>query len=204
MENNKWESRQFLEMERAAREWLQDKDPAEIAANCGGEYDSEQNVLRLGFIGNTLTISLPDYRPDRELGIWEHLMLLHYLNLGDGTPMTGRLINFGSLKDGMVRGGGFDRNAERTLSRQLSSMTEEEIIERFTAAGAVPAEGRGDLTFVFYFFPHYPVTVNVWLADEDFPVSAKMMVDASADHYLMIEDAVTVGDVLIEQLTNRI
>ena len=39
-----------------------------------------------------------------------------------------------------------------------------------------------------------------WLADEEFPASGKLLLDTSADHYLMIEDAVSVGQIIMEAL----
>ena len=50
------------------------------------------------------------------------------------------------------------------------------------------------------FLPMYPVTLNYWQADEDFPASGRLMLDASAEHYLTIEDAVTVGQLLLQML----
>ncbi len=41
---------------------------------------------------------------------------------------------------------------------------------------------------------------EIVVADEEFPASGKLLLDASADHYLMIEDAVTAGQILIEKL----
>ena len=55
----------------------------------------------------------------------------------------------------------------------------------------------------FPFLPNFPVTLKVWFADEEFDASARMLLDASADHYLTIEDAVTVGEILLEKLLNE-
>lgn len=53
---------------------------------------------------------------------------------------------------------------------------------------------------VLPFLPNYPVTLKLWFADEDFPASGRMLLDAGADHYLTIEDAVTVGEIILERL----
>ena len=47
----------------------------------------------------------------------------------------------------------------------------------------------------------YPLRLNIWLADEEFEASGKLLVSRSADHYLTIEDAVTVGDIFLSKLT---
>ena len=40
--------------------------------------------------------------------------------------------------------------------------------------------------------------------DEEFPASEKLLQDASADHYLMIEDVVTAGQIVMEKLVGII
>ena len=49
--------------------------------------------------------------------------------------------------------------------------------------------------------PRYPVWLKVWFADEEFPASGRLLLDESALHYLTIEDAVTVGSLILDQLT---
>ena len=61
-------------------------------------------------------------------------------------------------------------------------------------------DSNADLCAVFPFLPRYPVIVKMWFADEEFPASGKMLVSGGADHYLTIEDAVTVGEVMLRRL----
>lgn len=51
------------------------------------------------------------------------------------------------------------------------------------------------------FAPRYPVWLKVWFGDEEFPASGHLFVDASAPRYLTIEDAVTVGALILDGLT---
>ena len=52
---------------------------------------------------------------------------------------------------------------------------------------------------VFPVLPRYPVTLKIWFADEEFPVSGKIFLQDHADHYLSVEDAVTVGEILLQK-----
>lgn len=54
---------------------------------------------------------------------WHALTLLHYLDLADGAPLTGQTIAFSQHRDGFVRGGGLDRNAELIIWRGLDDLT---------------------------------------------------------------------------------
>lgn len=42
--------------------------------------------------------------------------------------------------------------------------------------------------------------VKIWFADEEFEASGKLYLSRSADHYLTMEDAVTVGEILLSKL----
>ena len=61
-------------------------------------------------------------------------------------------------------------------------------------------DGKADLSVRFSLFPRYPMLLNIWLEDEEFPAAGKLLVDKSADHYLTIEDAVTAGELFLRKL----
>ena len=42
---------------------------------------------------------------------------------------------------------------------------------------------------------------KIWFADEEFPASGKIFLQDHADHYLSVEDAVTVGEILLQKLS---
>lgn len=46
----------------------------------------------------------------------------------------------------------------------------------------------------FWLLPRFPVTVQIWPGDEEIGGSANILFDASATHYLHIEDIVVAGD----------
>lgn len=56
-------------------------------------------------------------------------------------------------------------------------------------------ETNADLSAVFEFMPRYPLMLKIWLADDEWQASGKLLLDRSADHYLPVEDAVTVGEI---------
>lgn len=64
--------------------------------------------------------------------------------------------------------------------------------------GGEKIPSNSDAAWRIAFLPRFPVMLKVWFADEDFPPSGRLLLDASADHYLTIEDAVTVAEILLE------
>lgn len=111
------ENRQFEAMLAVAQERLAQHAPEDIAGKAGTQYADGSFLLKT--LGQTVTVRLSDCTIQPPLSKWHALTLLHYLDLADGAPLTGRTITFSQYKDGLVRGGGLDRNAELIVRRDL-------------------------------------------------------------------------------------
>lgn len=191
-------NRQYESMLTAARERLSRHAPESIARRAGVTWDGGR--LTLPSLGQTVTVTVPDFAVSPELDMWHALTLLHYLDLADGTPLLGKMMAFAQYPDGMVRGGGFDRRAELVIRRQLGLLSPEELRRRCLALGAELLPSNADLCARFPFLPRYPLWLRLWFGDEEFPASGRLFLDESAAHYLTVEDAVTVGGLLLERL----
>ena len=176
------ENRQFEAMLAVAQERLAQHAPEDIAGKAGTQYADGSFSLKT--LGQTATVRLSDY-----------------LDLADGAPLTGRTITFSQYKDGLVRGGGLDRNAELIVRRDLGILPPEELERRCRSLGAELLPSNADFCARFDFAPRYPIWLKVWFSDEEFPASGRLLLDESAPHYLTIEDAVTVGSLILDQLT---
>lgn len=192
------DNRAFQEMLRPARERLFHRRPEDIAEKTGAVFDGD--ALRLSVLGRETFVSYPSFDPDPALDEWTALLLLHYLDLADGTPVSPETVSFGDLREGLIRGTKFDRTAEDALGRFLDGKTPERVRAVCEGLNAAFIDARADLCAVFHLFQNYPLTVKFWWADDEFPASGKMLASASADHYLTIEDAVTAGEVLLNRL----
>lgn len=188
----------FSNMYNAALEKLQGKPAKVIARQANITLDGKNFCFES--LGQNIHIHYPDFRIRPRFEPWHELTILHYLANADGTPLSIKLINFADQPDGMVRGGGFDRTAERFLATEFGTLPKEECIRRINAIGGKILEGKADLNAVLPYLPNYPVYLQLWFGDEDFPASGRMMLNASASHYLGIEDSVTVGELILEAL----
>ena len=174
------ENRQFEAMLAVAQERLAQHAPEDIAEKAGAQY--ADGSLSLKTLGQTVTVRLSDCTIQPPLSKWHALTLLHYLDLADGAPLTGRTITF-------------------SLRRDLGILPPEELERRCRLLGAELLPSNADFCARFDFAPRYPVWLKVWFADEEFPASGRLLLDESAPHYLTIEDAVTVGSLILDQLT---
>lgn len=198
------EERAFSKMRTSAVQRLQNHLPMEIAAKSGALFHSEKKCLEIQSLNQRLEISLPEYDFTPYIEEWHQLVILHYLDLADGVKASKEQVSFGGLKDGLIRGTKFDHYMDKELRLFLADKSPEQILKICKSLGAEMVEDRSDLCAVFPFLPHYPIWLKIWFADEEFDTSGKMLLSKNADHYLTIEDAVTVGDILLSKLKSAV
>ena len=195
------DNRMFRRMLDAARQRLAGRNPHEIARNAGVIFDEAASEFCIVTLGRSLNLPFPGLELPPDMQNWHGLLVLHYLDLADGAPLQGKSITFGQMKDGMVRGGGLDRRCEEAISTLMERISPQELGERCQRLGGRIVESNADFAAELALLPRFVLVLKVWFADEDFGASGRMLTDASADHYLTIEDAVTAGEVLLEMLS---
>lgn len=193
------EKSQFDRMMEVARERLARHAPEELAQRAGVEY--ADGAFIVSTLGKTVRGCLPECVVTPPLPNWHTLTLLHYLDLADGAPPSGCMISFSQYKDGLVRGGGLDRNAELIVRRDLGVLPPEELARRCLSMGAELLPSNADFCAHFSFLPRCSLWLKVWFADDELPPSGRLLIDESASHYLTIEDAVTAGSLILDALT---
>ena len=194
------DNRAFQQMLLSAKERICVHAPEEIAQKSGAVFYKDKSFFELQSLNQRLQISFPECIFQPQINEWQQLVILHYLDLADGTEVSQEMVSFGALKDGLIRGTKFDHDMERELGGFLAGMTQERLCRVCERLGAQLVEERADLCAVFPFLPRYPIWMKVWFADDEFVASGKLLVSRSADHYLTIEDAVTVGELLLSKL----
>ncbi len=194
------ENRMFTQMLNIAKERLLKHDNEEIGCKANIEYNKHEDTFCISTLGQIIKVKSPEFSVFPYLNEWYQLVILHYMDLADGHALTERLISFSQMKDGLVRGGGFDTKFEKAIQSLLGTISENAFKEKCIALGGKVVQTNADYSVVFPFLPMFPITLNVWFADDDFDASGRLLLDASAEHYLTIEDAVTVGEIMIELL----
>lgn len=91
------ENRAFMEMMKAAREWLADRDPIDIAKKAGIDFDGETMRFSFRSLGTEICVHYPDYKIEPYINEWQQLVILHYMRLADGMPLQGQWMTWISL-----------------------------------------------------------------------------------------------------------
>lgn len=191
--------RAYLEMLKIAQRRLENRPAEEIAEKTGLIYRKEDGVFQAVSMNQEYEISCIDFLCRQEIDQWFHLVLLHYMDLGDGTPVSKKLITFGEMKDGLIRGTKYDRTMDQEIKKFLKDKEPDQVKTVWKTLGAEFVSSRADLCAVFPFLPRFPLTVNVWFADDEFEATGKMLLSRTADRYLTVEDAVIVGDIVLNR-----
>jgi hypothetical protein len=173
-----------------ARKKLVRCDPEPLASRAKVTYDQSAGYFKVPFLGCGYNVNFPGGEVTEVGGksvppdVW--LLLLHYLTGASGAPVSGRLISFKELPDGMLYNEPFTGRAIKPLVK-IFGQAPEKLVEAAEKLGGRKVS-LGDAGVTIPFFPLVPVTYVIWLGDDEFPASGNILFDASAASYLATED----------------
>ena len=133
----------------AAKKRLDNKSPIDIANKAGIVFCEETSTLKVKSLDRTVELIYPSYEYKQKLDDWYVLILLHYLDMADGTPVSNQAVNFGELKDGLIRGVKFEKTMELELNRFLVNKEPEHVINVCKSLGAEIIKSKFDLVGEF-------------------------------------------------------
>lgn len=194
MENN----RQFELMRSAARQKLEGADPVQLSVLTGLCWDGR--TFDTETLGIPIRISWPECQISPALEMWHDLTILQYLANTKGTTLMGKFLALSEFRSGgLAKGTSFDR-IMTVLSAGLSAGPSGNPGKPLRSWVEAELQEKSDLSFLFSFLPHIPIKFNLWLPDEEFPASGKILFDASAENDLQIEAAGTAAAICLSLL----
>ena len=199
-------SDQFNRRAAELRAELKSLDPEAVARNTLSEIlvDQEgETKLILQYWNNQFECIIPGYNfnkagKNRPASDFDQMMLLYYLSTADGSTETGKFISFSELPDGR-----FYNQAYQSYTSQPPLQNLGESIERFNRAAKALGGIEyplGNSAFIFRVFARVKVLCVLWLGDEDFASSYRILFDSSAPHYLPTDDYTILGSRLTRNL----
>ncbi|OQY21993.1 MAG: hypothetical protein B6I34_06595 [Anaerolineaceae bacterium 4572_32.1] len=189
-----------------ARQDLARQAPHLVAARAGLVYrqlTDKSGEFAVPFWGQQFIVTFPDgivtkAESGEPPSIAEQILTLHYLTTADGVPITNHWIAFRELPGGMGYAPAFQGRADNRLKQAFGS--DAQGFHR--AAKALNGESLsfGDASYLFRIFPKLWLAVVLYLADEEFSASARVLFDGAASHYLPTEDLAVIGGILAGRL----
>ncbi|MDD5591661.1 MAG: DUF3786 domain-containing protein [Dehalococcoidales bacterium] len=190
---------------RLAAEELNRRDIRKLCSLSGARYleGDAGMAIALTYLNRSYRITLPDVAitpaGSREpLSIREKVLILHYLTLARGTPVTGRAITFKELPEGPVY---FPTFAKRTVDPLLARFGKEPG-RMLNAAGKLGGRRAdyGDAAVAIQAFPLVAITPVLWRGDSEFAPSASIIFDAGITGYLSTEDVTVLCETVVWKL----
>jgi hypothetical protein len=184
--------------ERKAWKTLASMNPKDVCFNASAGYDAALQEYSLKSFGIEFHVSVRDCaitstdpRSALFFGTLKdffRLSLFWYLTSAKSIPSTGRLIRPVDVKGGHRF---FTGTHVLPLDRiqEIYGRDKAAFINRGTEFGAVPA-GFGDAALRFHPLPRVPVTMILWLADDEFPARAGLFFDSTIDYQISLSDIV--------------
>jgi hypothetical protein len=184
--------------EAKAWEILAALKPKDVCAGAQADHDASSGTYSLTAFGidfkispATWTISSNDPRAALFLGRYKdffRLALLWYMTSAKDIPATGRLIRPVDVKGGQRFFTGthvlpLDRVQER-YGRDKAGF----LVQGMKFGAQIVS--LGDAAIRLYPLPRVPVTVILWLEDEEFPARATLFFDSTVDFQLLLSDIV--------------
>ena len=184
--------------EAKAWETLAGLMPKDVCSGAMAIYDESARAYTIKAFGIDFTVS-PDSRTiaskDPRAGLFLErykdffkLAVLWYMTSGKDIPATGRLIRPLDVKGGQRFFSGthllpLDRIEDR-FARDKAAFIEQGL--KFGAEIAT----YGDAAVRLYPLPRVPVTIILWLQDEEYPARATLFFDSTVDFQLSLSDMV--------------
>lgn len=191
-------NRQYEEMRTAAIRKLKDRKAEDLAAEGNLPYNAEKREFCFQLFGKETKVHYPDFSISPEPNMWLALTVLQYMDEADGTPLSEEKMALSDFKDGgLIRGASFDRENDKIIRQVTDGKTPEEIRKAVSCSGGKIIQGKADLCAEFSFMPNFPLYLNLWFADDEFPASCKVLFNKTAEHYLKVEAAGTISGILL-------
>jgi hypothetical protein len=165
-------------------------NPEEVAEKSGAGFNKEGQTLSVPFINMSFLVHHPSGKVtaenDGEASVYLAIIILHYLNTAEGTPLTGRWVAYRHLPGGDIYSDPFQKRAVIPFLKTFGDRPEE-FTKAAAALGGSPLSLSG-ISMVVPVLPRVPICFTIWPGDEEMPASANILFDEAAPAYLPTED----------------
>lgn len=184
-----------------------EKDPLQMSENSGAIFDPKQSMIQLKSLGQVFDIKYPEgkivFNGSKYTPAWNwRWLILHYLSRADHTPVQNKLITYRELENGCVNYTAVLRKSIDPLIKHFSQKPVDQIKAACLKLDA-SMEESADVCAKISLFLRFPLTIKLWLGDEEIKDSANILYDISANHYLdteaINEAGIMVSTFLIKQ-----
>lgn len=178
----------------------------DISQQCrksGTKYLPEEKSVIIYHLNRSYRINIPggEVSPvtsDEAMPLRDKILILHYFTRASGTPLSGTIITYKELQEGINY---YPTFFKRAIEPVVSNFKDEpqKLLEIAAALGGRKSD-FGDTAVTIDAFPHVPLTIVLWRGDKEFPPDGNIMFDSTISEYLPTEDITILCEVIAWKL----
>jgi len=174
-----------------------------IKSGAGYKGAGSKEIITLEFLNQTYQVTLPgiDVSPvggEAEVPTSDKVLILHYLTLASGVPLSDKPIAFQELPEGANYMRTFSKRSIEPLVKYFGGEPER-LVKVARRLGGRKAD-YGDAAVTVNGFKMVPVTLMLWGGDEEFPPRGNILFDSTIPEYLSTYDITVLCDAITWRL----
>lgn len=169
------------------------EDVEQQCLKSGASYQvvDSRKVIIIEYLNQPYQITLPDTYislkdSEDEVPLRDKILILHYLTQAKGTPITNKVIAYKELPEGASYFPTFHKRAVKPLLDYFGK--EPHLLIDAAAKLGGQKTDYGDTSVTINAFSRVPITLVLWLGDEEFPPEGNILFDSTIPDYLSTED----------------
>jgi hypothetical protein len=179
---------------------------ADIKEQCrksGAQYLPAEKAASVRHLNQSYKISFTDgevslFDSEEAVPVRDKILILHYFTRAKGTPLTGKLITYKELQEGINY---YPTFFKRAIDPIVNHFRDEpsRLLDATTTLGGHKAD-YGDMAVTFDAFPRVPLTLVLWRGDNEFAPDGNILFDSTIPDYLPTEDITILCEVIAWRL----
>jgi hypothetical protein len=157
----------------------------------GARYLPSEKTVEIEHLNRTYQIGYPEGEvtlagATEAVPVRDKILILHYFTRAKGTPLTGKMITYKELHDGLNY---YPTFFKRAISPIVNRYKDEplKLLDAAKNLGGCKAD-YGDTAVTIPAFPNVPLTFVLWRGDKEFAPDGNIMFDSTIPDYLPTED----------------
>lgn len=204
-EHKNYEYGYNLAYELASKQLVATGDLKQQCLKSGADYKraGSKEIITVEFLNQAYNVTLPDtdvvlVGGGAEVPVSDKILILHYLTLAGGTPLSHKPIAFQELPEGASYQRTFSKRSIEPLVKYFGGEPRK-LIEVAKRLGGLQAD-YGDAAVTINGFKMVPVTIVLWGGDEEFPARGNILFDSTIPEYLSTYDITVLCDAIVWRL----
>ena len=169
------------------------------------QLENSQKAIITRYLNQPYRVTFPDgevsmITKEEEVPLRDKILILHYLTLAKGTPLSNKVIAYQELPEGANYFPTFYQRAIKPIVNYFGNEPHR-LLDMARRLGGQKAD-CGDVAVTIAAFNRVPITIVLWQGDDEFAPEGNIMFDSTISDYLPTEDINVLCETIAWRLVN--